>query len=93
MPNLPFRSDRGRFRGYHSSKHRWFYGLKVHLIVTAEGYPVEASLTPGSAGDTKHLRSFEIDLSEGAVLYGDEASGEYFIEDLLAEACGIEPCL
>lgn len=63
------------FRGYHSSKRRWFYGLKVHLIVTAEGYPVEASLTPGSANDTKHLRSFEIDLPEGSVLYGDKAYG------------------
>ena len=80
------------FRGYHSSKRRWFYGLKVHLIVTAEGYPVEASLTPGSVNDTKHLRSFEIDLPEGSVLYGDKASGEYFTEDLLAEACGIELC-
>ena len=78
------------FRGYHSSKRRWFYGLKVHLIVTAEGYPVEASLTPGSTNDTKHLRSFEIDLPEGSVLYGDKAYNEYFTEDLLAEACGIE---
>ena len=80
------------FRGYHSSKRRWFYGLKVHLIVTAEGYPVEASLTPGSTNDTKHLRSFEIDLPEGSVLYGDKAYNEYFTEDLLAEACGIELC-
>jgi hypothetical protein len=80
------------FRGYHSSKRRWFYGLKVHLIVTAEGYPVEASLTPGSVNDTKHLRSFEIDLPEGSVLYGDKAYNEYFTEDLLAEACGIELC-
>jgi hypothetical protein len=75
------------FRGDHSSKRRGFYGLKVHLIVTAEGSPVEASLTPGSAGNTKHLRSFEIDLPEGAVLYGDKTLGEYFTEDLLAEAC------
>jgi hypothetical protein len=80
------------FRGYHSSKRRWFYGLKVHLIVTAEGYPVEASLTPGSVNDTKHLRSFEIDLPEGSVLYGDKAYNEYFTEDLLAEACSIELC-
>ena len=70
------------FRGDHSSKRQGFYGLKVHLIVTAEGSPVEASLTPGSAGDTKHLRGFEIDLP-----YGDKTSGEYFTEDLPAEAC------
>jgi hypothetical protein len=44
-------------------------------------------LTPGSTGNTKHLRSFEIDLPEGAVLYGDKTLGEYFTEDLPAEAC------
>jgi hypothetical protein len=49
-------------------------------------------LTPGSVNDTKHLRSFEIDLPEGSVLYGDKAYNEYFTEDLLAEACSIELC-
>jgi len=64
----------------------------VHLIVTAEGYPVEASVTPKLVNDTKHLRSFEIDLSEGSVLYGDKAYNDYFTEDLLPEACSIEFC-
>lgn len=78
------------FRGYNSSKRRFFYGLKVHMVTTAEGYPVEVSLTPGSYNDTKHLRSFELDFPEGSVLYGDKAYNEYFTEDLLADASGIK---
>jgi hypothetical protein len=77
-------------RGYNSSKRRYFYGLKVHMVTTAEGNPIEVSLTPGSYSDTKHLRTFELDLPEGSVLYGDKAYNEYFTEDILAEACEIE---
>jgi len=35
------------FRGYNASKRRYFYGLKVHLLVTQDGEPVEFFLTPG----------------------------------------------
>lgn len=45
------------------------------MVTTAEGNPVEVSLTPGSYSDTKHLRSFELDFPEGSVLYGDKARG------------------
>jgi Transposase DDE domain. len=78
------------YRGYNSSKREYFYGLKIHMVTTAEGYPVEVSLTPGSYNDTKHLRTFELDFPEGSVLYGDKAYNEYFTEDVLAEASGIE---
>lgn len=86
----PKTATSGAYRGYNSSKRRYFYGLKVHIVTTAEGNPVEVSLTPGSYNDTGHLRTFELDLPEGSVLYGDKASGGYFTEDLLAEASGIE---
>jgi len=62
------------------------------MVSTAGGYPVEVSLTPGSTNDTKHLRSFELDLPEGSVVYGDKVYNEYFTEDLLAEACRIKLC-
>ena len=41
------------YRGYTASKRRYFYGLKIHLLVTAEGQPVEFFLTPGSCADVK----------------------------------------
>lgn len=78
------------YRGYNSSKREYFYGLKIHMVTTAEGYPVEVSLTPGSYNDTKHLRTFELDFPEGSLLYGDKAYNEYFTEDVLAEASDIK---
>ena len=35
------------YRGYIASKKRYFYGLKVHLLVTQQGEPVEFFFTPG----------------------------------------------
>jgi len=35
------------FRGYQASKKRYFYGLKIHLMVTQDGQPVECFLPPG----------------------------------------------
>lgn len=35
-----------RYRGYVASKKRYFYGLKVHLMVTQQGQPVEFSSRP-----------------------------------------------
>jgi len=40
------------FRGYQASKKRYFYGLKIHLMVTQDGQPVACFLTHGSLPDT-----------------------------------------
>lgn len=37
-----------RWRGYQANKDRYFYGLKLHLMVTEQGQPVEFFLSPGS---------------------------------------------
>ena len=42
---------REEFRGYIASKGEYFFGVKVHLLVTAEGHPVEAFFTPGGRSD------------------------------------------
>jgi len=44
------------FRGYQASKKRYFYGLKIHLMVTQDGQPVEGFLTPGGFGDVEALK-------------------------------------
>jgi Transposase DDE domain len=41
-----------QFRGYIASKKHYFYGLKIHLMVTKAGQPVEFFLTHGSLPDT-----------------------------------------
>jgi hypothetical protein len=74
-----------RFRGYLPSKKRYFYGLKIHLLVTKEGHPVEFFLTHGSFGDVDALKCYAFDLPAGAIIYADRAYNDYEIEDLLHE--------
>ncbi len=82
------------FRGYLASKRRYFYGLRVHLLVTATGEPVEFCLAPGAESDLPPFREFSLDLhgdeaGEGAVIFADKLYNDYVYEDLLQEV-GIE---
>jgi len=74
------------WRGYQASKKRYFYGLKIHLMVTQHGQPVEFFLTPGSWSDTRALKMYSFDLPEGSLVTGDKAYNDYVFEDLLKEA-------
>jgi hypothetical protein len=78
------------YRGYISSKKRYFYGLKLHLMVTPQGQPVECFLTPGSSSDVHALRSFQFDVPEGSCIYADKAYNDYNMEDLMHESAHIE---
>lgn len=77
------------FRGYIASKKRYFYGVKIHLMITQEGQPVELFLTPGAYGDVEALQDFAFDLPEGSRVYADKAYNDYKIEDLLQEVSQI----
>ena len=85
----PSRQTEDAYRGYTASKRRFFYGLKIHVLVTKEGLPVEAFLTPGSYSDTAEMKNFAFDLPAGSTVYGDKAYNEYLSEDLLQEASKI----
>src|SRR5438445_13017343 len=61
------------FRGYQASKKRYFYGLKIHLMVTQAGQPVECFLTHGGFGDVDALKYYAYELPDGAVIYADRA--------------------
>lgn len=73
------------WRGYQASKKRYFYGLKIHLMVTKHGQPVEFFLTPGSWSDTRALKMYNFDLPERSLITGDKAYNDYVFEDLLKE--------
>lgn len=80
------------WRGRQASKRRYFYGLKVHLMVTQFGQPVEFFLTPGSYSDTTALKWYAFDLPVGAWLTGDKAYTDYTLEDVLhAAGCQLLP--
>jgi hypothetical protein len=71
------------FRGYQASKKRYFYGLKIHLMVTKDGQPVECFLTHGGFGDVDALKYYAYELPDGSMIYADKAYNDYEIEDLL----------
>ena len=73
------------WRGKIASKHRHFYGLKVHLMVSETGDIVEAFFTPGGSNDVLGMRCYRFDLPEGSVVYADKAYCNYAIEDALGD--------
>jgi DDE family transposase len=78
------------FRGYQASKKRYFYGLKIHLMVTQAGQPVECFLTPGGCGDVNALKYYAYELPDGCIIYADKAYNDYEIEDLLKDVDDIQ---
>jgi len=77
------------FRGYIASKKRYFYGLRIHILVTEQGEPVEFFLEPGAFSDTRALQLYNFDVPEQSWITGDKAYNDYTIEDIMREA-GIE---
>lgn len=73
-------------RGYTASKRRYFYGLKVQLLITHDGLPVEFYIHAGSEADLTGLRALGPQLPEGSVLYADAAYTDYALEDLWRES-------
>ena len=78
------------FRGYQARKKRYFYGLKIPLMVTQDGQPVECFLTPGGFGDVEALKCYAYELPDGSIIYADKAYNDYEIEDLLQEVDHIQ---
>ncbi len=74
-----------KYRGYKASKKRYFYGLKIHLMVTPDGQPVECFLTHGGFGDVDALKYYAYELPDGSIIYADKAYNNYEIEDILQE--------
>ncbi len=79
-----------QWRGYNVSKREYFYGVKVHLITTKEGIPVELCFVPGAEHDVEALRKMYVELPWGSVLYGDSAYTLYELEALFQETEAIE---
>ncbi len=74
------------YRGYIASKKRYFYGIRIHLISTKDGLPVEWVFLPGEANDVRGLQTLPLNLPPGSELYADKGFTDYVAEDNLAEA-------
>lgn len=72
-----------KWRGYTASMRRYFYGVKVQLMVTGSGIPIAFCFTAGKEGDVKSLERIIGTLPPEASVYADSAYTDYGIEDNL----------
>lgn len=73
------------YRGKCVSKREYFYGVKVCLILTEDGLPVEVEFLPGSAHDSRFLQALSLDFAPGDKVYADSAFLNYSLEDTYAQ--------
>lgn len=78
------------YRGYNSSKRKYFYGFKVHILTSENGYISECQIVTGNTHDSKAFDIFEFDLPENSELYADSAYTAHYMEDILKEALNID---
>src|SRR5437763_322407 len=77
------------FRGYLASKRRYFFGVRVQMVVTVEGFPVEFSIQPGSLSDLEGMAALPLALPVAADVAADAADTYYEWEDQLAQTDGV----
>ena len=82
----PLQEHGETFRGYIASKRRYFYGLRLHLLSTASGEPVEFTLAAASEADISLFKELKLELPEGAIICADKGYTDYHYEDLLEDA-------
>lgn len=75
--------------GYSASKKKYFCGVKIHMIITSDGKPLEMKIQPGSMSDIGAFRCMEIDLPKKAIIYADGAYNCFELEDMLYDDQGI----
>ena len=77
------------WRGRICSKRRYFYGVKVQVVTTAEGVPVELAFLPGEANDVRGLEVLPLSLPEGSTLFMDSGYTDYSAEDAARALDGV----
>jgi hypothetical protein len=73
------------YLGFAASKKRYFCGIKVHMVVTNRGRPVEVHLCPGAESDVSVLWKMELDIPTGSFLYAGGGYNCFDLEDQLLE--------
>ena len=74
-----------RYRGRMSSKRRFFYGVRVQILATSDGIPLEFCILPGACADLQGLAELALDLPDMAELFVDAGYNFYEWEDYLRE--------
>lgn len=74
------------YRGVMTSKRRYFYGVRVQILATSDGIPLEFCILPGACSDLQGLAELALDLPEDAQLFVDGGYNFYEWEDYLLES-------
>ncbi|MDR2927746.1 MAG: IS982 family transposase [Cytophagaceae bacterium] len=74
-----------QYRGKCTSKRVYFYGFKVHMIVTSDGISVKFTFTAGSIHDIDRIKQLPVNLPDGSELPADFAYTDYLLEDMPAD--------
>ncbi|HYE74272.1 MAG TPA: IS982 family transposase, partial [Blastocatellia bacterium] len=75
-----------KYRGKCAAKRRYFYGVKVHVVMTEGGLPVEFAFLPGHASDVRGLEALALELPPGSELFMDSGYTDYAAEDAVSES-------
>jgi hypothetical protein len=73
------------YRGAMANKRRYFYGVRIQILSTSDGVPVEFCILPGACSDLQGLAELALDLPERAQLFVDGGYNFYEWEDYLRE--------
>ncbi len=73
------------YRGKCASKKRYYYGVRVQIMTTSDGIPVEFCILPGGCADLQGMAELALDLPQTAQLFVDAGYNFYEWEDYLLE--------
>jgi len=76
-------------KGYNASKKKYFYGFKVHMVVTTNQEPVSCYISEGSVHDTTASFEFLNNLPKNSIVIGDKGYISSKLDSFLA-SFGIE---
>ena len=77
------------YRGYKASMRQYFYGVKVQVLTTEKGIPLEFCFVPGSEHDVVALSKLPLSVAPESKIFGDSAYTDYQIEDDFFDAEGV----
>ena len=60
------------YRSFIARKRRYFYGLRLPVMITPWGKPIEFFLTPGEDGDTGGMPWYQCEVPAGSTIIGDK---------------------
>lgn len=72
-----------KYHGYCASKREYFFGIRVHMLITKNGEPVEFFIEPGATSDIAIAKSFKFNIPKGSKIHADKGYTDYGFEDHL----------